>query len=172
MTTLEELQGVLGGVIHIDVDHRWLETSVGDLRAGITSRVLPSRQLALEVAVQSPDSEREASLFEDDPHATWSSVQPRLSHGFVYVGAASGVLFARSVGTPSLEGVVAALWSLADWARNPPADAGTLQDSIRSEERERGIRRFKLLVLLAVLLWIIISGLRSGREDLVHPGIG
>ena len=71
------------------------------------------------------------------------------------------MLYARSVESPSLEGVRAALTALAEWARNPQRGEYTLLDEMRHQDRERWKKRFRILVLALVAVWIVVSWFRS-----------
>lgn len=180
MATLESLAKVLGGVVRITNNVCWLDTSVGDLRAAVIRR-----SNMFDLAVFTPDT-RELDPFQTDPADVWrvdapDLVIPRLRHGYEFSGCRSGVLFARSMSTTSLEHVVATLWDLAHWARKPwiawSDEAPTRsQGAERRAQRRRFAHRLLLrlgfvaiVVLLATL--VLRCGLYAARARPVAMSI-
>jgi len=163
MTTLEGIARVLGGVVRTTNNLCWLDTTVGELRAAVIRR-----SNMFDLAVFTPET-RELDPFLANPTDEWrldgpDVVIPRLRHGYEFSGCRGGVLFARSMSTPSLDHIVATLWDLAHWARKPwiawsDDDAKFTQRGERRAERRRFAHRLlsrlwfvAIVVLLATLV--------------------
>jgi hypothetical protein len=164
MATLEDLARVLGGVVRVTDDLHWLDTKIGELRAAVIRR-----SNLFDLAVFTPDT------LEPDPFLTDAAdvrridgpdlVIPRLRHGYEFSGCRGGVLFARSMSTPSLEHIVATLWDLAHWARKPwRAYSDDDYDLLPSNERSRFSRYLSRLGFVAIVVLLAALVLRCGRE--------
>jgi hypothetical protein len=160
MMTLDELAKVLGGVVRIADGRRWLDTTVGELRAVVIRRVGPvSSAVAFDLAVFTPHT-RELDPFHPHPdewHLDGMRAIPRLRYGYVFAGCPGGVLYAASMAVPSIEGVVGALWDLADLARRPwvpPEDVDWSQRA-RRQRRQRMIMRLGFAAAVSLLVALI-----------------
>jgi hypothetical protein len=161
---LEDVARLVGGRISFPGDRMSLETQIGGLRAFVVRRVSRTGRVILDVAVltsQAPEQELDFEkgyewVLDDEPAI------PRLESSFVFAGCRRGVLYARNIGEPSLEAIVATLWQLAEWARKPwrPLDERDFEDaaaSRRSEARSRLLRLLVISVLILYCLWALAA---------------
>lgn len=150
-TSLEELARVLGGVIRVDTEHHWLDTTIGNLRAAVIRRAHPvSYATRYDLAVFMPDA-RELDPLRGVTHNGMrldGDSQPRIGHGYLFIGCHAGVLSATSVKPPELEHIIGALWELAELARLPWR-AWTKEDEAISRARARRRKLQQQLVRLA-----------------------
>ena len=146
---------MFGGQIRALGDRRWIDTRVGGLRVFVVQR-----GRVLDIAVFTPET-RELDPFLASAHTDeWVlDVLPTLSHGFVFTGCRGGVLYATTVARPGLEDLVAALWELARWAREPwrPLERGDRFE--RAVRRRVWVDRLLRACVFLVLAWALL-GLR------------
>jgi hypothetical protein len=154
---LEELRRVFGGTIRALGERRWLDTRIGGLRTFVVQRGRAAT-VTLDLAVFMPDTRELDPFHARVDTSEWvlgpDQALPSLSHGFVFAGCRGGVLFAKSVRQPSLEDIVATLWELGRWAREPwqPREGTRYRAAWRRMSREQ-LLRLCVVVLLVVVLW-------------------
>jgi hypothetical protein len=163
VTTLEALERVLGGVIRIDDGQRWLDTKIGDLQVAVIEQVRPLTQSTIfDLALRTPSGSEQDLLTEarnwyhlDHDH----SALPRLPAPYVFTGASNGILFATTSAAPSLEDIIATLWSLAAIAREDlPAPSGEDPEAAANVRRARRVL-WRIAFVAGVVL--LVTALRS-----------
>jgi hypothetical protein len=170
---LQDLARVFGGCIREFGDRRWLDTRVGGLRAFIIDRAANSSGGTFDLAVFTPRTRELDPFFSRDEGQEWrlegEHVLPHLTSGFLFAGCRRGILFATSMGEPSLDSMVSTLWDLAEWARkrwHPAHDSPEYDEFCAGERarvrRERWVRIGCVALVVALVLW-----LRGGAPSLV-----
>jgi len=168
VTTLEDLARVLGGTIKVWHDQRWLDTTIGDLRAAIIEQRRPlTLSTIFDLAVLTP-SALDFEPVDTHPLDGWhlegdAMVLPHLEYGYVFAGCRAGILFATTSSAPNLEQIIATLWSLAALARHRWTPASE-DDGTTDQERARRWRRAGRLVrrvLFVVAVVLLVNAVRS-----------
>lgn len=162
---LEELKQIFGGRIRELGERRWLDARVGGLRAFIVSRITSDGVVTFDLAVFTPQTRELEPFFARDEGQEWrldgERVLPRLREGFLCEGCRRGILFASSIGEPSLDGIISTLWELAEWARRPwhPVVSTPKAEAARRRERariqrDRWIRLGWVVMVVVLVLWL------------------
>lgn len=152
---------MLDGALRVRGGTRYVETSIGGLRAAVIRREAPlSKTVTYDLAIASQSTRELDPMFQHTGVDEWrlddSRVTvPPLRHDYVFAGCRGGVLFATTYSTPSVEDVVVTLWDLAAWARLSwrPVDPS---DHPRWHADERRRRRHRMLARVGTVVGTVL----------------
>jgi len=170
---LDELQRVFGGHIRDYQGRRWLDASIGGLRAFVVRRANDQGDETFDLAIFTPHTRERDPFFSRDSGHLWrldgDPVLPVLSAGFVFTGCHRGVLFARDTGQASLSELIGALWELARFAREPWRPVIFKRDSAWTRWRKRVVDRVLRpgWVMIALVVVIVLGSLRDRALDAI-----
>ncbi len=168
---LYELQRVFGGHIRDYAGRRWLDATIGGLRAFVIRRTTDEGDETFDLAIFTPTTRERDPFFARDSGHTWrldgDPVLPVLCAGFVFTGCHRGVLFARDTGQASLSEMIGALWELARFAREPWRPVVFRRASVWTRYRTFLVDRVLRpgWVMIALVVVILLGSLRDRALD-------